>query len=260
MTGFEVTFLGTGTSVGVPVIGCGCETCRSEDPRDRRLRSSILVKTPQLCLLVDSGPDLRQQCLREGITTLDGVLITHPHADHVMGFDDLRRFTPGKDDRLRVFASTPCLDALKRMFFYMFNNANRFPGYFKPEPHVLEEKLGIGDLEITPIAVEHGNVECAGFLFRHEEKPVFAYLPDCKRIPRAGMEALAGVGCLVIDALRPRPHPTHMSIDEALAVAAELAPKQTWLTHVSHEVLHSREQDSLPDGVDIAYDGLQLML
>ena len=103
-------------------------------------------------------------------------------------------------------------------------------------------------------------MECAGFLYRYEEKPVFAYLPDCKRIPLSGMEALAGVDCLVIDALRPRPHPTHMSIDEALAVAAELAPKQTWLTHVSHEVLHAREQSSLPDGVDIAYDGLQLML
>ena len=112
MTRFHVTFLGTGTSVGVPVIGCGCETCCSKDPRDHRLRSSILVKTPQLCLLVDSGPDLRQQLLREQVTMLDGVLITHPHADHVMGFDDLRRFTPGKDDMLPVFASSSCLDAL----------------------------------------------------------------------------------------------------------------------------------------------------
>ena len=260
MTGFHVTFLGTGTSVGVPMIGCGCETCCSEDPRDHRLRSSILVKTPQLCLLVDSGPDLRQQLLREQVTMLDGVLITHPHADHVMGFDDLRRFTPGKDDMLPVFASSSCLDALKKMFFYMFNNAKRYPGYFKPEPRDLEGKLSIGDLDISPIPVEHGNVECMGFLFHYEGNPVFAYLPDCKRIPDASMKALSGVGCLVIDALRARPHPTHMSIEEALAVAVELAPAQTWLTHVSHEILHARERTALPDRVDFAYDGLQLRL
>ena len=128
MPGFQFTFLGTGTSVGVPVIGCCCATCASEDPRDQRLRSSVLVETPQLCLLVDAGPDLRQQCLRAGITRLDGVLITHPHADHVMGLDDLRRFTAGQDDTLRVFARNSCLDALKKMFFYVFIGSNRYPG------------------------------------------------------------------------------------------------------------------------------------
>ncbi|MCP4849829.1 MAG: MBL fold metallo-hydrolase [Verrucomicrobiaceae bacterium] len=260
MSGFRFTFLGTGTSVGVPMIGCACETCSSEDPRDQRLRCSILVETPELCLLVDAGPDLRQQCLREGISRLDGVLITHPHADHVMGLDDLRRFTAGRDDTLRVFARASCLSALEKMFFYVFNGQNRYPGYFKPDPCVLEKQLNIGDLEVVPIGVEHGNVECVGFLFRYAGSSVLAYLPDCKHIPQAAMEALRGVDCLVIDALRQRPHPTHMSIDEAVAISAELSPGETWLTHLSHDVLHAREQETLPAGVNIAHDGLKLSL
>ncbi len=260
MPGFRLTFLGTGTSVGVPMIGCVCATCTSEDPRDQRLRCSILVETPELCLLVDAGPDLRQQCLRARISRLDGVLITHPHADHVMGLDDLRRFTAGRDDTLRVFARASCLSALKKMFFYVFDGQNRYPGYFKPDPCVLEGKLDIGDLEVVPIGVEHGNVECVGFLFRYAGSSVLAYLPDCKHIPQAGMEALSGVDCLVIDGLRPRPHPTHMSIDEAVAISAELCPGMTWLTHLSHEVLHAREEEALPTGVNIAYDGLKLSL
>ena len=260
MPGFRLTFLGTGTSVGVPMIGCVCATCTSEDSRDQRLRCSILVETPELCLLVDAGPDLRQQCLRASISRLDGVLITHPHADHVMGLDDLRRFTAGRDDTLRVFARASCLSALKKMFFYVFDGQNRYPGYFKPDPCVLEGKLDIGDLEVVPIGVEHGNVECVGFLFRYAGSSVLAYLPDCKHIPQAGMEALSGVDCLVIDGLRPRPHPTHMSIDEAVAISAELCPGMTWLTHLSHEVLHAREEEALPTGVNIAYDGLKLSL
>ena len=260
MPGFRLTFLGTGTSVGVPMIGCVCATCTSEDSRDQRLRCSILVERPELCLLVDAGPDLRQQCLRARISRLDGVLITHPHADHVMGLDDLRRFTAGRDDTLRVFARASCLSALKKMFFYVFDGQNRYPGYFKPDPCVLEGKLDIGDLEVVPIGVEHGNVECVGFLFRYAGSSVLAYLPDCKHIPQAGMEALSGVDCLVIDGLRPRPHPTHMSIDEAVAISAELCPGMTWLTHLSHEVLHAREEEALPTGVNIAYDGLKLSL
>ena len=260
MSGFQFTFLGTGTSVGVPMIGCGCETCVSADSRDQRLRCSVLIETAELRLLVDAGPDLRQQCLRTGITSLDGVLITHPHADHVMGFDDLRRFTPGRDDTLRVFARASCFTALEKMFFYMFNGANRYPGYFKPDPCVLGDILEISDLEVVPIAVEHGNVECVGFLFRQAGRSILAYLPDCKRISNAGMEALSGVECLVIDALRGRAHPTHMSIDEAVAISAEICPGTTWLTHLSHEVLHAREQQTLPNGVNIAYDGLKLSL
>ncbi len=261
MTGLTLTFLGTGTSVGVPMVGCRCETCTSDDPRDQRLRCSVLVESEGgSSWLIDAGPDLRQQCLREGITALDAVLITHPHADHVVGFDDLRRFTVGADETLPVYARPSCLEVLGKMFFYIFNGENRYPGYFKPEPVAVDGEFQLGGFEVVPVPVEHGKVECVGYLFRRGGEPLLAYIPDCKRISPEGMEALAGVDCLVIDALRRKPHPTHLSIDEALAVAGELSPGQTWLTHIAHEVLHARDGAGLPEGVQIAYDGLKLQL
>ena len=260
MTGLSLTFLGTGTSVGVPMVGCECEICCSEDPRDKRLRCSVFIETPEARLLVDAGPDLRQQCLREGISHLDAVLITHPHADHIVGFDDLRRFTIGRDASLPVYARLSCLEVLKKMFFYVFNGENRYPGYFKPEPREIVGGFEIGATEVVPIPVEHGKVECVGFLFRREGRPVLAYLPDCKRVSDEGMALLEGVECLVIDALRDKPHPTHMSIDESVALAGVLSPRQTWLTHIAHQLSHERDEAALPEGVRIAYDGLRLAL
>ena len=258
MADLKLTFLGTGTSVGIPVVGCDCETCTSEDPHDRRLRASVLVELPQAKVLVDCGPDLRQQCLNAGITELDAVLITHPHADHVTGFDDLRRFTVGAEDSIPVFARQSCLEVLERMFFYAFNGENRYVGYLKPEPRPVGGPFEFGGARIHPLAVDHGKVECVGYLFEVGGRKVLAYIPDCKRIQEEAMEALEGVECLVVDALRGEPHPTHMSFDESLDVARELEPRETWFTHIAHEVLHAREGARLPEGVQIAYDGLVL--
>lgn len=260
MNGLSLTFLGTGTSVGVPMVGCECEVCRSEDPRDQRLRCSVLIETPEARWLVDAGPDLRQQCLRERIGELDAVIFTHPHADHIVGFDDLRRFTAGRDASLPVYAQASCLRVLEHMFFYIFNGENRYPGYFKPAPQVIDGSFELGVTEVVPVPVEHGKVECVGYLFRRAGRSLLAYIPDCKRIPEAGMAVLEGVECLVIDALRDDPHPTHMCIDESVAVARELGAGQTWLTHIAHQVLHARDEPSLPRGVRIAYDGLRLEL
>ena len=143
----EITFLGTGTSVGVPSVGCHCEVCESSDPKDKRLRSSILIKTKEQSLLIDCGPDLRQQCLREGIEFVDAVLITHPHADHIMGLDDLRRFTPRAEDRLPIYALPSCIKALSQCFFYIFNGENRYPGYFKPNANPIKGAFNLFELK-----------------------------------------------------------------------------------------------------------------
>ena len=243
MDEMEITFLGTGTSVGVPSIGCHCEVCESTDPKDKRLRSSILIKTKEQSLLIDCGPDLRQQCLREGIESVDAVLITHPHADHIMGLDDLRRFTPKAEDTLPIYARPSCIEALSQCFFYIFNGENRYPGYFKPDALPIEGAFNLSELKVIPIPVEHGKVECIGFAFYQE-----------------GMNALKDVECLIIDGLRHTPHPTHISISEAVEISQELGAKKTWLTHISHDVMHERDEPNLPNNVRIAYDGLKLTL
>jgi len=260
MQELEVIFLGSGTSVGVPMVGCTCEACESLDPKDKRLRSSILLKTDEKKVLVDCGPDLRQQCLREDVASLDAVLITHPHADHIMGLDDLRRFTPRADDTLPIYAQPSCIETLSTCFFYIFNGENRYPGYFKPDSIPVEGPFDLFQMKVIPVPVEHGKVECIGFTFYRDDAPILGYVPDCKKIHEEGMNALKNVDCLIIDGLRHTPHPTHISISEAVEISQELNAKQTWLTHISHDVMHERDESNLPDNVRIAYDGLKLSL
>jgi len=260
MQELEIIFLGTGTSVGVPMVGCTCEVCESPDPKDKRLRSSILIKTNEKSVLVDCGPDLRQQCLRQDIANLDAVLITHPHADHIMGLDDLRRFTPRADDTLTIYALPSCIEALSTCFFYIFNGENRYPGYFKPDAIPIEGAFNLFEVKVIPIPVEHGKVECIGFAFYQDDIPILGYVPDCKRIDEEGMNALKGVECLIIDGLRHTPHPTHITVSEAVEISQELNAQQTWLTHISHDVMHHRDESNLPENVRIAYDGLKLSL
>ncbi|MEM9479234.1 MAG: MBL fold metallo-hydrolase [Verrucomicrobiota bacterium] len=252
-----LTFLGTGTSVGVPVIGCDCETCRSEDPRDRRTRSSIHLATPEANLIVDTGPDLRAQCLREGISELDAVLYTHAHMDHVTGFDDLRRFSAGADETIDVFARPATMEALKRMFSFAFDGQNRYPGYIKPEENVIDGSFVIGESQITPIEVRHGKVDTVGFLFERGGRKRLAYFPDCKVIEGGGLERLEGVEVLIIDALRHSSHPTHMNFEESLAAVEAIGPERAYFTHIADQVMHARDEPLLPKGVTIAYDGLQ---
>ena len=256
----HITFLGTGTSVGVPVIGCTCDVCRSGDPRNNRTRSSVLVSYGNTALLVDSGPDLRGQALREKITSIDAVLYTHSHLDHVVGFDELRAFCWGKRERLPLYGTAACIDVLKGMFGWAFHADNTHGGYVKPDPRPVTSVFNIGGLAITPLPVEHGTVETVGYLFETDAGFRIAYLPDVKRVPPETMALLEDLDVLVIDALRDAPHSTHLSVGEALEISRTLAPRRTLFTHISHDLDHAELSARLPDGVEVACDGLRVPL
>lgn len=258
MSALELTFLGTGTSVGVPMIGCDCETCSSTDPRDKRARSSIYVSTPECAFVVDTGPDFRMQCLREDIRRLEAVLLTHPHMDHVSGFDDVRRFTIPEEAIMPVYGLPETLEAMQRIYYFSFNSVNRWRGYLKAEARVIEGPFRLGDTEVTPVIVKHARVGTTGFLFSRGGRKLCAYFSDIKEPMPDTVEQLRGVDTLIVDGLRHTPHPTHMNFAEALAFAAEVNPRQTWLTHIQCEILHAREEQKLPTAVKIAYDGLKL--
>jgi phosphoribosyl 1,2-cyclic phosphate phosphodiesterase len=255
---FSLTFLGTGTSTGIPMIACDCPVCLSTDPRDQRLRCSLLINDDHAQWLVDTGPDLRQQCLRANIRHLDAALITHAHTDHIMGFDELRRFTFGPDDSLPVHASHATMNDLRRVFDFAFNGHNRYAGYLKPDPREIEGPFRLGRTTITALPVLHGKVDTSGFLFHPDHGPRIAYIPDCKTLAPETLSALAGIDTLIIDALRFSPHPTHMNFEEALAIRDLVLPRRTFLTHFQCEVMHARAEPALPPHVRLAYDGLTL--
>lgn len=257
---FTLTFLGTGTSTGVPIIGCDCAVCQSTDPRNKRTRASILVETPEVTLLVDSGPDLRQQALRENIRALDGVIYTHGHLDHVTGFDDLRAFCWFREAPLPMHATEECMATLKSMFGWAFSPDNTYRGYVKPDPKIMDGAFSYGNLQITPLAVEHASVRTVGFRFDYPGQRSVAYFPDAKAFPKETMDAIRGIDVLIVDALRPGFHPTHFSNDEALAVIAESEAREAWLTHLGHDNEHSSLEATLPRHVKVSYDGLKLSL
>jgi len=260
MAHFELTFLGTGTSLGVPMIGCACPVCQSNDPRDQRDRSSLFIRTPELCWVVDTGPDFRRQCLRHKITHVDAVLITHSHSDHIMGFDDLRPFTFGMDSKIPVYASEETFDGLKHTFHFAFSGENRYHGYLKAEAHVIDGPFQLGETTITPLPVRHGRVTTTGFRFDRPGMASVAYLSDCKSIPDETRALLMDIDILIIDALRYREHPTHLSVAESIVVAEEVRAGETWFTHISHDLGHAAVEADLPDKIRVAYDGLVLRL
>ena len=257
MADFTFTFLGTGTSQGVPVLTCDCAVCRSSDPRDKRTRASAYIETPEAAWVIDTGPDFRQQGLRENIRRIDAVVITHAHTDHIMGFDDLRPFCWGARE-LPVYGSADTLDQLKTAFAFAFDGKNRFPSYLHPDPRVVEKPFQIGNTEIVPLPVPHGRATTYGYLFVRDGRRLLAYLSDCKAVPEAVRTLIKGVDTLVLDALRWREHATHMSVAEALEAAAAIQPRQTLLTHLCHELSHAEVEPALPPGIRIAYDGLKL--
>jgi phosphoribosyl 1,2-cyclic phosphate phosphodiesterase len=252
-----VTVLGSGTSQGVPMIGCRCAVCQSSDPRDKRTRSSIFLTTPHAAILVDTTPDLRQQALRENLDHLDAVLFTHPHADHIMGFDDLRRFCEIQGGPLPIYGSAETLGQVERIFFYAFNPKKIVPGYVHVLPHVVTGPFELGGLEITPLPVPHGAVSTLGFLFSQAGRKLLAYLSDCASIPEPVRATVAGVELLIIDGLRDKAHPTHLTVGGAVEAAQAIGARRTFLTHQTHEKRHIDRQKDLPAGIDVAYDGLK---
>jgi phosphoribosyl 1,2-cyclic phosphate phosphodiesterase len=254
----RVTFLGTGTSQGVPMIRCECAVCRSTDPRDKRTRSSIYVETPECAWVVDTGTDFRTQMLRENIWRLDAVIFTHSHTDHIMGFDDLRRYGAVRGS-MPVYASRDTMADLRRVFKFAFEAENPFPGYLKPEPHIVDGPFQLGATMITPLPVPHGRSPVNGYLFERGGVKLLAYLSDCSEVPDPIAQQIADVKVLVIDALRPDPHPTHLSVAQALEVAERTRAERTFFTHIAHELPHAAEAD-LPSHARIAFDGLKLEL
>jgi phosphoribosyl 1,2-cyclic phosphate phosphodiesterase len=251
------TVLGSGTSQGVPMIGCTCAVCRSTDPRDKRMRSSIYLSAPGMNILVDTTPDMRAQALREGLDHLDAVLFTHAHADHIMGFDDLRRFCEIQGGPLPIYASLETMEKIRAIFFYAFAPKQTVPGYVHVIPHVIDGKFELGGIEITPLPVPHGAVSTLGFLFSHKGRRLLAYLSDCAEVPEPVRELISGVEVLVADGLRDKPHPTHMTVAKAVEAARAVGAKRAYITHLTHEKNHvDRQRDTLPD-VDVAYDGLK---
>ncbi|MDB6151076.1 MAG: Beta-lactamase domain protein [Chthoniobacter sp.] len=257
MAELTITFLGSGTSQGVPMIGCDCRVCRSRDPRDQRTRASIYVETEEAAWVIDTGPDFRMQALRERLRRLDAVIYTHSHTDHIMGFDDLRAFCQTARD-LPIYASAETMADLERVFVFAFNGQNRWPGYVRPEPHRIEGEFVLGETTITPLPLVHGRAHMLGFLFSRNGERLAAYLTDCKEVPPAVIEQISGVRHLIVDALRRKPHPTHMNVDEALALSARVRPANTWFTHLCHDMMHAEVEPGLPPDVRIAFDGLKL--
>jgi phosphoribosyl 1,2-cyclic phosphate phosphodiesterase len=252
-----VTLLGSGTSQGVPMIGCRCAVCQSADPRDKRTRSSIYLAAPQANILVDTTPDLRQQALRENLDHLDAVLFTHPHADHIMGFDDLRRFCEIQGGPLPIYGSAETLGQMERIFYYAFDPRKLVPGYVHVLPHVVTGPFELGGIEITPLPVPHGAVSTLGFLFSRGERKLLVYLSDCASVPEPVRTIISGVEVLIIDGLRDRPHPTHLTVAGAVEAAHAIGAQRSFITHLTHEKTHVDRQRDLPAGIDVAYDGMK---
>ena len=260
----SLTFLGTGTSMGVPTLGCGCDVCTSSDPRDRRLRPSALVRwnepagesesVRERVVVIDTGPDFREQALRAGGKHMDAVFYTHAHADHILGLDDLRplsfkAFREGGP--IPLYASEQTRATLERIFDYTFAPHATYPNRAKLRLEPLAETTLVHGVEFLRIPVMHGELEIVGYRFGRA-----AYLTDVSEIPEESFSLLEGLDHLVLSALRYKPHPSHATVEQALGWAKRIGAKQTWLTHIAHELSHEATNRTLPDGVALAYDGL----
>jgi len=248
-----ITVLGSGTSMGVPTIGCDCQVCSSHDARDRRTRPSILIGYDGHFVLIDSTPDFHEQALRENIRRIDAVLYTHGHADHILGLDDLRPLTFKRERKLPLYADEQTAKIIERMFAYVFDPESTYSTRPQVSLHRLNGTLELFGARFQPLKVLHGDTEITAFRFGSA-----AYLTDFSSIPAPSMEVLHELDILFLDALRRRPHPTHSSLDESLGIVEKLKPRRAFFVHMSHDLAHEETNRRLPSNVRLAHDGLKL--
>jgi len=251
----RLTFLGTGTSTGVPTVGCHCRVCTSADPLDKRTRPSVALEFDGRVVLIDTTPDLRQQALRGGLERLDAVVFTHGHADHVLGLDDTRVFYFRQQVPLPIYADANTLSSIRRIFAYVFDGSYKYGGVGKLDPHVIDGPFELWGLKLVPVPVFHGDLPVLGFRFGNA-----AYVTDFSTIPDDSMALLEGLDVLVLDALRHKPHPTHSTVENSLQLVEKLKPQRAFFTHIAHQLGHAETNAALPPNVRLAHDGLKLDL
>ncbi len=252
----SILVLGSGTSVGVPMVGCGCNVCTSDDPRDKRLRPSVLLRLGGKRVLIDTSPDFRYQALRFHIERLDAILYTHEHADHILGLDDVRPFNFMQREEIPIFVSPQTWETLERTFRYVFDSKPTESSRPRLRPHLFDDApIDVAGFEITPIRLSHGKGTVFGFRIGDA-----AYLTDHSAIPPESLTKLQGLDVLFLDALRLNPHPTHSTVQQSIETVQKLAPKRAFFTHISHDLSHARVEAQLPPNIHLAYDGLEIHL
>lgn len=249
----KITFLGTGTSHGIPVINCDCSVCMSKNSKNKRLRASVLIENDNTNILIDTSPDFRQQFLRKKINRIDAVLFTHVHADHIFGLDDLRRFCWMQKERIPIYGSRDSVKYLKSIFTYAFGVGELRYGVPNLEANIINDIFQIGHKKIIPIKLYHGENIIFGYRINN-----FAYCTDVSKIPEQSYIDLENLDVLVLDSLREKPHPTHFSLKRAIREAKKLKAKQTYFTHMNHTLDHDKHGQFLPESIDFAYDGLEI--